>query len=69
MSLKQYISLDAALITLLLLVFMAMDSCASREASSTDHHNRVPQVDCNIIKFEGHFQEICCSGEQCVLTE
>ena len=69
MSLKQYISLDAMLIVLLALVFIAMDSCASRVASSTDDHHRIPKIDCSMIKFQGHMQEICCEQERCFLTE
>jgi len=60
---------EALFILVLALIFMALDSCASRVSSSTDNHHRVPVVDCNMIKFEGHMQEICCENDHCVLTE
>lgn len=70
---KEYIENDAGavLLIVLVLVFLGIlfDGCASREPSSTDNHHRVPQVDCNMIKFEGHFQEICCENNYCVLTQ
>jgi hypothetical protein len=66
---EDYMSRDGLYIIILVLIFIGLSSCADRIASSTDNHNRVPQVNCTMIKFEGHMQEMCCEENHCVLTE
>jgi hypothetical protein len=38
------------------------------EPSSTDHHNRVPQVNCAYVRADGHMEQECCQGELCWFT-
>jgi hypothetical protein len=48
---------------------VAISGCASREVSSTDNHHRVPQVNCQEVKYEGHMHRICCEPEHCVFVD
>jgi hypothetical protein len=70
---KRYISEDGMIVILIVFILVTLgvifDGCAGMEPASTDHHNRVPQVNCDIIRYRGQVREMCCEGERCVLTE
>lgn len=59
---------DAVFIIVLVLVFAMLDGCANI-VSSTDQHNRVPKVDCNLIRIDNQMREVCCERDYCVLTD
>jgi uncharacterized lipoprotein YmbA len=52
---------------LLIIAAQILAGCAGREASSTDHHNRVPEVMCSVTKYQGRMHQLCCEGNTCVL--
>jgi hypothetical protein len=52
---------------LLVTVAQLLFGCAGREVSSTDHHNRVPEVTCSVTKYQGRMHQLCCEGNTCVL--
>jgi hypothetical protein len=53
----------AALVILAIMTIML--GCASMEPSSTDPHHRVPEVNCGLIKYQGHVHKYCCDGDEC----
>jgi hypothetical protein len=54
----------------LLVMALMLAGCAAHEPSSTDRHNRVPQLTCGVHKMGGRIRHICCDDAgRCVFAD
>jgi hypothetical protein len=54
----------------LLIMVLLLAGCAAHEPSSTDRHNRVPQLTCGLHKVDNRMRKICCDDAgRCVFAD
>ena len=53
-----------------LILALFLTGCAAREPSSTDRHDRIPNITCSMVVIGGSFHKECCdSNGRCFFAD